>query len=212
VSDDSARDSATITQTLTWGQTVRGVRSGLGDLRTLFLHEPGSDLDAWGSLPRDLARALAAETRAFDLPGHGLSDDPWNPEQLPAVISELIAPEGSAAGPTIVIAAGVSALAALQIADRLDVAGLVALSPTEESQSIPRSPRAPKLFFAGSRAGADLDTARRLAAASGGWAVVNAVPVDASGTNLLNTEWNQRVAESIAAFIRDCIYRRPTPR
>lgn len=212
MSDDSARDNAAIAQTLTWGQTVHGVRWGLGDHRVLFLHEPGTDLDGWGSLPRDLAPALQIEARAFDLPGHGLSDDPWNPELLPAVISELIAPEGSAANNPILIAAGATAPAALQIADELALSGLVALSPHGESQSFSRSPKVPKLFFAGSQAGADLDKARQLASAGGGWAAVTAVPVDARGTALLDTDWNRRIVESIAAFIRDCLYGRPTSR
>jgi pimeloyl-ACP methyl ester carboxylesterase len=205
VSDDSKQDSAVIQQKLTWGPTVRGVRWGFGDHRVLFLHEPGSDLDAWGSLPRELAQALNVEARAFDLPGHGLSDDPWNPEQLPAVISELSAPEGPITSNSFVIAAGASALATLQIAHQIVLPGLIALSPNGEPQSIPRSPKVPKLFFAGSMAGDDLDHARRLASACGGWAVVTAVPVDAAGTGLLDTDWNRRIAEAIVSFVRDCV-------
>jgi pimeloyl-ACP methyl ester carboxylesterase len=205
VSINSKQGSAVIQQTLTWGPTVRGVRWGFGDHRVLFLHEPGSDLDAWGSMLRELAHALNVEARAFDLPGHGLSDDPWNPERLPAVISELSAPKGPVTSNPIIIAAGASALATLQITDQLVLPGLIALSPSGESQSFPRSPKVPKLFFAGSMAGDDLDNTRRLASACSGWAVVTAVPVDARGSGLLDTDWNRRIAEAIVSFVRDCV-------
>ena len=70
---------------LSHGQTLRGQRRGAGANWVILLHEPGTDLDAWGDLPARLgARAYTA--LALDLPGHGLSDDPWEPERLPAAL------------------------------------------------------------------------------------------------------------------------------
>src|SRR6476620_10678131 len=67
---------------LPWGIVVRGQRWGPAPDRVLLLHEPGTDLDAWGSLPARLAQELMIGVAAFDLPGHGLSDDPWEATRL----------------------------------------------------------------------------------------------------------------------------------
>ena len=57
---------------LPWGVVVRGQQWGPAPDRVLLLHEPGTDLDAWGSLPARLAQELMLGAAAFDLPGHGL--------------------------------------------------------------------------------------------------------------------------------------------
>jgi pimeloyl-ACP methyl ester carboxylesterase len=61
----------------------------VGPDTAFLLHDPGSDVDAWGTLPIQIARDLEIETVALDLPGHGLSDDPWEPEQLPELLRYL---------------------------------------------------------------------------------------------------------------------------
>src|SRR5829696_6174274 len=96
---------------LPWGPVLRGFRWGDGPDVALLLHDPGADLDAWGALPVEIARQLEIETVAVDLPGHGLSDNPWEPERLPDLLRNLpdIAP---AAGLRFLIAAGDSAIAA----------------------------------------------------------------------------------------------------
>jgi pimeloyl-ACP methyl ester carboxylesterase len=55
-----------------------------------MLHEPGADVDAWGTLPAQLAQALNVEVVAFDLPGHGLSDDPWDERTTGELVRQLI--------------------------------------------------------------------------------------------------------------------------
>jgi pimeloyl-ACP methyl ester carboxylesterase len=177
----------------------------------LLLHEPGADLDAWTTLPFEMARQLEIETIAIDLPGHGLSDDPWEPARLSDLLRALpdLAP---AAGRSFVIAAGVTAVAALEQAPALALSGLVCLSPQAPSAAgnAPRSPRVPKLFVAGSLAGNDLDDARRLVTSCGGWSVVTALPVTENGTALLTSAWGGQLTEQIIAFVRDC-QRRPVP-
>jgi pimeloyl-ACP methyl ester carboxylesterase len=74
---------------LPWGPVIRGFRWGGGPDTVLLVHEPGSDVDAWGTLPVLIARRLRIETVALDLPGHGLSDDPWDPARLPDLLLEL---------------------------------------------------------------------------------------------------------------------------
>lgn len=200
-----------IEHTLPWGPVIRGVRWGQGDDRVLFLHEPASDIDAWQSMPSHIALALQVETCAFDLLGHGLSDDPWEPERLHETLL-FITEEDDRTGRLLIVAAGDSAFAALEYAAEQDVVGLVCLSPPppDAERRAVRSPRVPKLFFAGSGSGDDVLVTRQLAADLGGWSVVTAVPVDARGTDLLRSDWAPRIVENTIAFVRDCLHpRRP---
>jgi hypothetical protein len=194
---------------LPWGAVLRGFRWGDGPGVALLLHEPGVDIDAWGSLPFEIARQLGIETVAVDLPGHGLSDDPWEPDRLPDLLRNLpnLVP---ATGYRFLIVAGDSAIAALDQAPALELSGLVCLSPRIPSDAWhpPRSPRVPKLLLAGSMAGKDLHDARRLATMCDGWAVVTSYPVTERGTQLLASPWGGRLIEEIVAFLRDC-QRRP---
>ena len=194
---------------LPWGTVLRGFRWGKGTDTAFLLHEPEADLDAWTTLPVEIARQLEIETIAVDLPGHGLSDDPWDPNRLPDLMQNLpeIAP---AAGRRFLIAAGDAATAALERADTLELLGLVCLSPLSAGHRWRprRSPRVPKLFVAGSLAGNDLNDARRLATTCGGWAVVTSLPVAERGTGLLASAWGGQLVEQIVAFLADC-QRRP---
>src|SRR5215208_1016889 len=151
---------------LPWGAVLRGLRWGDGQDVALLLHEPGADLDAWATLPLKIARQLEMEAVAVDLPGHGLSDDPWEPARLPDLLRNLpdLVP---AAGRRFLVAAGAPATAALQQAPAIELSGLICLSleRPDDEQKPQRSPRVPKLFFAGSLAGSDLNDARRLATA-----------------------------------------------
>jgi pimeloyl-ACP methyl ester carboxylesterase len=194
---------------LPWGPIARGFQWGSGADLVLLLHEPGADLDAWGPLPSYLAARLNVTVASFDLPGHGLSDDPWQPEQTAELLDALLA--GSSRRRFVVAARSIAA-AALARASELRLSGLVCLSPdAPEANPLNRSPRVPKLFFAGAYRGDDLILARRLAAASGGWAVVTALPLLDQGTGLLLGPWTERVSEEIAAFLWDCLRRDLTP-
>src|SRR5215212_5581639 len=203
VSDQATLSPQAIERRLPWGPVLRGVRWGNGPDTALLLHEPGADLDAWASLPLEIARQLEIETLALDLPGHGLSDDPWDPARLPDLLRNLpdFAP---VAGRRFLVAAGAPATAALEQAPAIDLSGLICLSPSTRAAggNPPRSPRVPKLFIAGSLAGSDLEDARRLASACGGWAVVTSLPVAERGTGLLDSSWGVHLAEEIVAFLR----------
>jgi pimeloyl-ACP methyl ester carboxylesterase len=210
LSDRATLSPQAIEWSLPQSQIIRGIRWGKGPDTALLLHEPGTDLDAWMTLPAEIARQLEIETVAIDLPGHGLSDDPWDPAQLPDLMRHLpsLAP---AASRRFLIAGGTPAIAALEQSPAVDLAGLVCLSPVipEEGRNPPRSPRLPKLFVAGSLAGNDLNDARRLAKACGGWSVVTALPVAERGTGLLASAWGVQLVEQIVTFLRDCQRRPP---
>ncbi len=224
---ESTPPPAAVEVPLPWGPVIRGVRWGAASDTILLLHEPGADLDAWDALPARLAHTLGIAAVAADLPGHGLSDDPWEMEQIGALVQVLVeelanVPDRATAGRTaigrrFVISAGAIASAVHASVGRLALAGTVALSPAAN----PPSPIAmgeggrgvrvnvPKLFFAGSLADIDLEIARRLASDSTGWSAVTAVPVSERGTRLLATPWRARIEEEIVAFLRDCQKRRP---
>jgi pimeloyl-ACP methyl ester carboxylesterase len=210
LSDRATLSPQAIERNLPWGAALHGLRWGNGPDVALLLHEPGADLDAWGTLPVEIARRLGIETVAVDLPGHGLSDDPWDPARLPDLLQTLckIAP----AGRRFLVVAGASATSALEQAYVIELSGLICLSPQrpDDEQNPPRSPRVPKLFVAGSLAGSDLDTARRLATVCGGWTVVTSLPVAERGTRLLTSTWGGQLVEQIITFVRDC-QRRPFP-
>jgi hypothetical protein len=194
---------------LPWGATLRGLRWGNGPDSAHLLHELGTDVDAWKLLPLEIARQLEIEAVTVDLPGHGLSDDPWEPARLPDLLRSLPDLTG-ATGRRFLIAARDSATAALEQAAALELSGLVCLSPRSPGggEEHPRSPHVPKLFVAGSLAGGDLGEARRLARACGGWALVTSLPVADEGTSLLTSAWGSTLIEQIVAFLRDC-QRRP---
>jgi pimeloyl-ACP methyl ester carboxylesterase len=197
--------------TLPWGSTIRGVRWRSGDTPVLLLHEPGADLDAWGTLTPSLAARLPLDVVAWDLPGHGLSDDPWEPRRL-AELVRVLAGDASAPGPRFLIAAGSIACAVLAEAECLALSGVVLLSPDDGLQPrFPRSPSVSKLVFAGAHAADDLATARRLVNASGGRTIVTSVPVAARGTGLLAGAWEPNIADQIGVFLRDGLVRRHRP-
>lgn len=245
---ESTLPPAAVQVPLPWGPVIRGVRWGAASDAILLLHEPGADLDAWGALPALLAQTLGMAAVAVDLPGHGLSDDPWEAQRTGEVVRVLAergsAPSRDAVGASpprreahrlFVIAAASIAWTAHALASDLSLAGLVLLSPSQRSSATIDVPCAtpsasiakgeesrmlrtnvPRLFFAGSLAGDDLETARRLASAAAGWTAVTSMPVSERGTRLLATPWQARIEEEIVAFLRDCQHRtpnvRPSPR
>ncbi|HET7093233.1 MAG TPA: hypothetical protein VFI22_07145, partial [Thermomicrobiales bacterium] len=191
--------------------TLRGQRWGEGEPVAVLLHEPGTDLDAWGSLPALLARRLEAAVDALDLPGHGLSDDPWLPARLPEAVAAITRRWAAAGGAPAIIAAGDTAWAALTQAAALGPAAVVALSPAgidPGALASARSPLVPKLIFAGALDGDAVATARQAANALGGWAAVSSVPTAERGTAILAGRWGESVADHIAGFLREAIVRR----
>ena len=165
---DSAPQPTAVEFPLPWGPVVRGVQWGWGSDVALFLHEPGADLDAWGPLPSRLAEALGLTSVALDLPGHGLSDDPWELHRAGELVRFLVEtvtatsdPDAStegggkasgtdrSPGRRFVIAADSIASETLTQAGRLRLAGLVAVSPidpasaaSEPREAMPSTPTA----------------------------------------------------------------------
>ena len=187
--------------------------------QVLLLHEPGLDLDAW----RDLPALLAADGYAalpFDLPGHGLSDDPWEPARLPALLRALLAsPPLRDAQQRFLLAAGPSAGAALlaaataghptrRAAPREDPAplldALVCFSPRLGPADLPRlgASRQPKLLLVGAADPVSLAAAQEVARACGGWTALSTFPVPEQGAALLTSDWSAQAREQTLLFLR----------
>jgi pimeloyl-ACP methyl ester carboxylesterase len=201
----TSRSSASaIEHELPWGVVVRGQRWGPAPDRVLLLHEPGADIDAWVSLPARLAQELMIGVAAFDLPGHGLSDESWEPARIGGVVRALLE-RAELPFRQVLVTAGLTAGVALTIVPQLRHAALVCLSPESPPGVLPpsRSPDVPKLFFASALAGAQLENARTLAGASGGWSNVTSIPTEELGTALLASRWSDQIVEGTVSFARD---------
>ncbi len=214
------------------GTMPRGQQWGEGESRVLLLHAAGGDLDAWGDLPSLLA-ARGFRVQTVDLPGHGLSDGPWQPDRLVALVRWLAGGEGEIvvdveatiasrraparqpvralerpANATCVVGAGASADAALRVAADGAIDGLVAMSPTAEIDSVAGWSGVPKLIVASSLVSDEMQVAKCLAQQGGGWTMLSTIPVAASGAALLDGAWGAQVREQIVSFLRDCQRRR----
>jgi len=151
-------------------------------------------------LPGSLA-AAGYQVVAVDLPGHGLSDDPWEPDRAQNLLLEIVSATRGNDGSCFVVAIGAIAT----LAARLAVDALVAISPDAGNRDMPA---APCLIFVG---GADPDAAGaadRFFRNRRGWAVVSSFGVAENGAALLTGPWSTHLAEQTITFLRD--YRTPS--
>ena len=187
------------------GPVVRGERWGNYPDWVILLHEPGTDLDAWQSLPATIMAAGFAAL-ALDLPGHGLTDGRWRPELLaPTVTAAVGYARAADARRVFFIGAGTSATVCLELAHGFAADGVVGLSPADpgEEREKPRG-AIPTLVFAGAQARGATAAARRCIAGRGGWTMLSAIPTSNQGTRLLEGAWSRQVQEQIIGFLRQC--------
>jgi pimeloyl-ACP methyl ester carboxylesterase len=189
-------------------RVLRGQRFGECSERwAVLVHEEGRDLDAWRTLVGRLAE-LNLCVLAFDLAGHGASDDPWEPGRLPAdVLAVLRFAESHGARRVSVVAAGAGATAALAAAGEFEVQAIVALSPRAGLDGLDpeaiRETLAPKLIIVGSQDAVAAAEADNVFRRSIGWSLLQSLPTEIQGTALLQSAWAQQVAENALAFLRD---------
>ena len=190
------------------GLVVRGQRWGDGENWAILVHDVGEDLDAWLDLPPLLADQGYA-VLAFDLPGHGLSDDPWEPRHLRQALDRALTHARSAGARRLfVIAAGTSAGPGLAVAGDGGIDALVLLSPQVEAHGydVARGADQPKLLLVGAVDNEGLSEAQHLFRRCRGWTVLSALPVAEQGTALLRSSWQTQAWEQVRLFLRD--YRR----
>jgi pimeloyl-ACP methyl ester carboxylesterase len=98
------------------GVTLRGLEYPEDGPPVLFVHDLGADLDAWGSIPADVA-AHGFRVVSLDLRGHGLSDgEPDGATTLEDVKAALAVVTGTF-GPTGLVAYGGVAEVAFALSD-----------------------------------------------------------------------------------------------
>jgi dienelactone hydrolase len=187
---------------------LRGQRYGEpGDRWAVLVHEEGRDLDAWNGLAGPLA-GLGLCVVAFDLAGHGTSDDPWDPRCLRAHVLEALGlAESAGATGLYLVGAGTGATAALAAAAEREVQAIVALSPRAEldgvSREAIRETEAPKLIIVGGEDAVAAEEAADIFRRAVGWGLLQTLPTETQGTALLASNWAEQVVESTLAFLRD---------
>lgn len=189
------------------GTALRGHRYGLSGRWAILVHDEGEDLDVWRGLTAELVRA-GFSVLAFDLRGHGFSDDPWDPADAPGdVVAALAFAEAHGANALCLVGAGAGATAALVAAGRHPVRALVALSPRARLNDLPadavREARAPKLIIVGAADRRTAAEARELYQRSIGWALFESPPVEEQGAQLLASRWGNQVREHLLGFLAD---------
>jgi pimeloyl-ACP methyl ester carboxylesterase len=188
--------------------TLRGLRSGEGDRWAVLVHGERRDLDGWRPLAGWLAEH-GLSVLAFDLPGHGASDDPWEPAlALPAVIAAIDFARSESSQPVHLVGEGVGAIAALAAAAAdltRQVASIVALSPRADDRVAElveiREARAPKLILVGSLSPVALEGAEAVFRGAIGLCEMVKFPVAVQGTDLLAGEWGVHAREKVLAHL-----------
>lgn len=185
------------------GLRLRGLRFGEADRWAVLVHGEGRDLDGW----RQLAGWLADRgfsVLAFDLPGHGASDDPWEPTlALPAVVAAIDFARSEGSRQVHLVGEGVGAIAALAAASDLTrrVASIVALSPHADDRVaefvVVREARTPTLILVGSLRRDALEGAEAIFRGAIGHCEMVQFPVAAQGTDLLAGEWGLHTREKV---------------
>ena len=186
---------------------LRGQRFGAGDRWAVLVHRVGSDLDGWRQLATWLSgRGLAV--LAFDLPGHGASDDDWDPKDaIAAVAAGVDFARSQGARQVHLIGEGVGALAALGVAAgrSSDVVSVAALSPQADDRVATvgdvREARVPKLIVVGSLGRANDEFAEVVFRSAIGPCEMARFPVAAQGTDLIQGAWGPQVREKLLAHI-----------
>jgi pimeloyl-ACP methyl ester carboxylesterase len=186
---------------------LRGNLYDGGDRWAVLVHDEGSDCDCWRSLVVPLAN-IGLRPLAFDLRGHGVSDDPWEPGRVADdVLAALRFAHAEGASALFLLGAGVGATAALVAAGRQEVGALVLYSPRVGLAGVDadalRETTAPKLVVVGGHEPDAAAQASEVYRGSIGWGLLESPPVEEQGVDLLSSEWGEHVVEHTLAFLRD---------
>jgi pimeloyl-ACP methyl ester carboxylesterase len=182
---------------------LRGQRAGEGDRWAVLVHDEGRDLDRWLGLAGWLAER-GFSVLVFDLPGHGASDDPWQPALATSAVAAAVEFARSAGARNVhLVGEGVGAIAALAAAadPSRRVASIAAFSPRPDESvtdlETVREARAPKLILVGSLGRKALQDAEAVFRGAIGPCEIAKFPVEAQGTDLLGTDWGLHARETV---------------
>jgi alpha-beta hydrolase superfamily lysophospholipase len=165
----------------------------------ILLHEPGADLDIWGSVPAAIATE-GYSILAIDLPGHGLSDDPWRPGAAVELINTLAGfARANGASKVAVVAPGELATAAMFVRG---LGALVALTPVPSRLPHPAH-TPPVLILIGGAIDEATEAANACFRQTRSWAVLSSLGTAEQGSALFHGEWGDHALEQTLAFLRD---------
>jgi pimeloyl-ACP methyl ester carboxylesterase len=186
---------------------LRGLRFGASRQWAVLVHGEGQDLDVWRPLSGWLADRDFC-VLAFDLPGHGASDDPWEPALTRrSVIAAVEFARSEGSRQVHLIGAGVGALGCLATAAQggSPPASIVAFSPKVDARvanlAEVREARAPKLILVGSLDEDAVEDAEAVYRAAIGHCELTRFPVATQGAELLAGEWGSHAREKVLAHL-----------
>lgn len=191
------------------GTTLRGIRWDGSDRWVLLVHDLGEDLNAWLPLEAVLAESGCSRL-AFDLRGHGASDDAVNSNRIDLDVEAAARfAEETGAKRICVISAGRSAVVALGLQRARPFEALALLSPgllEGYDLSSLRGEGTRKLFIVGSADEALAKASSRLHSASIGWCYAVNFPSACQGCSLLEGAHAIHIKEHLASFVREFAY------
>jgi len=144
---------------------------------------------------------------AGDLPGHGLSDDPWTPSRAVELVHALAAyARGEGTEKVFVIAAREMATAAAIVRN---VGALITLSPLPFPLRGPDDTPMALVLFGGTDDAA-AERANAFFRQTRGWGVASSFRTEAQGSAIFQSDWGRHAQEQALGFLRD--YRTNPPR
>lgn len=188
---------------------IRGQHWQGGTDWAILIHDVDQDLDAWANAPATLA-AAGYSVLAIDLPGHGLSDEPWQFSEIPHVVQTAtsFAKDAGAKRCFLLAAGSVSAPSMVAASDLVQAVVAFSPQPTHDDLMALEEIHVPTLILASSVDGERAEHARRVFQHKAGWAVLSIFGAGENGTALLTGTWGSQVREQILLFLRD--YRSPS--
>ncbi len=191
------------------GTTLRGICWEGSDSWVLLVHDVGEDLDAWQPLEAVLAESGCARL-AFDLRGHGASDDSPREDRADLDIEAAARyAEEAGAKRICVVSAGRSGIVALGLRRERPFEAIALLSPGPLEGHDPGSLRGEgtrKLFVVGSQDETLANASSTLHSASIGWCYAVSFPTARQGCSLFEGAHAIHTKEHLASFVREFAY------
>ena len=111
---------------------LRGLEWPVPGPPVVFVHDYGADLDEWGSLPGDLAKA-GFRAISLELSGHGLSDGEPDPSTVAEDVRSMVTQAGGVWGPCGLVVNGESVPGSVKVGAADGAPVHILISPPEMS-------------------------------------------------------------------------------
>jgi pimeloyl-ACP methyl ester carboxylesterase len=180
------------------GVVLRGELRAGGDDWVVLAHAPARDLDMWSELVAELDEELTVVT--VDLRGCGGSDGDAAPDRAGEDVEAMLRfARGRGADLLALVAAGEACAAALEVAGRLPLDGVILLGPAAAANDPGPTPR----FVVAAAGDPEQVAAAEALQAAPGWSLVANVPIAESGAELVDGSWGSNVRAYVNGFVRN---------